>query len=80
MANVTLSISDELKARMAEHPHVRWSAAIRSLIEHQLDAFEEAERAAQKSRLTEKDVDELSQKVRKHMAKRMEALLRETRH
>ena len=49
MPNITLSIPEETKRRMEKHPHVKWSSAIRAIIERRLDDFEETERLAQKS-------------------------------
>lgn len=79
MANITLFVPDELKQRMEKHEHIRWSRVIRNLIESKLDDFEDAERLARKSKLTEKDVRELAAKVDVAMGKHAEALLRETR-
>ncbi|MBI3587689.1 hypothetical protein HY995_01400 [Candidatus Micrarchaeota archaeon] len=77
MANVTLFISDDLKSRMDKHREMRWSSAIRTLIERKLDDLEEANRLAKKSRLTVRDVDELAASVNRSLAKRAEALLNE---
>ena len=77
MPNITLSIPEETKKRMEKHPHVKWSNAIRTIIERKLDDFEEAERLAQKSTLTEKDVELLSKKVDKAMARHARKLLNE---
>lgn len=79
MANVTLFVPDDLKARMDLHKQMRWSRAIRQTIESKLDDFEEAEKLARKSLLTEKDVKKFSSKVDEKLAKRAEALLNETR-
>ncbi len=77
MPNMTLSFPPETKKRMEQHPHVRWSNVVRTIIEQKLDDFEEAERLAKKSRLTQKDVDELTAKVNQGMRKRAEAMLHE---
>ena len=63
---------------MKRHPEVRWSNAIRAMIERKLRDFEEAERLVQKSRLTEKDVDWLTKQVAKDAAKRAKRLLHES--
>ncbi len=77
MANITLYVPDELKKRMDEHKEMRWSMAIRSIIEQKLDDFEEVERLAQKSRLTEADVKRLADKVNEAAGKHAERLLHE---
>ena len=80
MPNITLSVTDDFKERMDKHQHIRWSSAIRAVIEQLLDDFEEAERLAQKSGLTEEDALELGRKVNKAMGKRARELLNEHHH
>jgi hypothetical protein len=63
MPNLTLSITDELKERMDAHQAVKWSSAIRAVIEKKLGEFEEAERLAQKSKLTMADLEEIAKKI-----------------
>ena len=79
MANVTISISDELLGKMRAMPQVNWSAAIRAVIEKTIEDFEEFRRLTSKSRLTQKDVDELSEKVDKAAALHARKLLNEAR-
>ncbi|MBU0635422.1 hypothetical protein KKE06_00145 [Candidatus Micrarchaeota archaeon] len=78
MPNITLSISEETKRKMKKHPEVRWSNAVRVIIERKIKDFEIADTLAQKSRLTEKEVKLLSAKVNKAMAKHAKALLNES--
>lgn len=77
MPNITLSIPDEIKQKMDEHPHVKWSNVVRSVILQKLSDFEEAERLARKSKLTMADVEQIAVKVNRAMAKHAEALLNE---
>jgi len=78
MANMTLSITEETRKKMKKHPEIRWSNAVRTMIERKLRDFEEAERLAEKSNLTEKDVKFLSEKVANDMAKHAKRLLNES--
>ena len=78
MPNITLSVTDELKEGMEKHPAVRWSNAVRAVIEAKLRDFEAAEKLAQKSSLTEKDVDLLSASISKSMARHAKGLLNES--
>ena len=78
MPNITLSVSEETRSKMNKHPEVRWSNAIRTIIEKKLQDFEEAERLAQKSTLTEHDVKMLSEKVSKATARHAKRLLNES--
>ena len=77
MGNLTLAISDETKKRMGRFHSVKWSNAVRVIIERKLDDFEEAQKLSKKSLLSEKDVEELSLKVDASMAKHAKRLLNE---
>lgn len=80
MANITLFIPDELKERVErQYPEMRWSRAVRNIIEQKLDDLEIANRLAQKSRLTLKDVELLAARVDEAAGRHAEELLRETR-
>jgi len=75
---MTLAISDKTKRRMERHRHMKWSNAVRAIIEKRLDDFEEAERLAQNSRFTEKDADELAKIVNADMRKHVKGLMDES--
>ncbi|MBI2598067.1 MAG: hypothetical protein HYW50_02630 [Candidatus Diapherotrites archaeon] len=77
MRNLTLSIDDKIKAKMHKHPQVRWSNAVRTIIERKLKDFEEAERIASKSKIFLEDIQALSKKVEKDMAQHAKRLLDE---
>ena len=77
MANITLFVPDLLKTRMDTHPEIRWSAAVRNVIERKLDALDEFEQFARKSRLTPYDVTRLAQDVNNKAATHAEQLLKE---
>ena len=66
MASLTLSVSEGILPRMRKHSEVKWSEVVRSVITGQ---WEEAEKIASESKLTEKDVAELSAAVDRDMAK-----------
>lgn len=77
MPNITLSISEGLKKEMKKYSSVKWSSAVRNIIEQKIDEFEEAERIARKSKLSWKDWKPVSTKISKNAAKHAEALLNE---
>ena len=77
MPNMTLSISDKTKRRMDRHKHMKWSSAVRTIIEKRLDDLEEAEKLVQKSKLTQKDVDELTNMVNADIRKHVKGLINE---
>jgi len=76
--NITLAITDELKDKMKEHSSIKWSNVVRSIIEKKLSDFQDAEKVGKKSKLTEKDVEELATKVNLAMKVHAEALLNES--
>ena len=68
MANMTLSIPDELMKKMKLMSEVRWSEIARQAIEERINDFEVMEKIASKSKLTQKDVDEIIKKIKRAAA------------
>lgn len=67
MPNVTISVSKAVKDKMDEQEDVNWSAVCRMAIEgkiEDLDTLAEIRTLTLKSKLTEKNVEELTQKIR----------------
>lgn len=77
MVNLTLAISDETKKKMEKFPSVKWSNAVRVIIERKLGDFEEAERLSKKSKLSEKDAEKMSSKVDASIGRHAKRLLNE---
>jgi len=67
MPNLTLAIPEQLHARMKQHSEIRWSEVVRATIEKKINDLEIAERIAQKSKLTQKDIDEIAHKINKEV-------------
>jgi hypothetical protein len=65
MTNITLSIPNELHRRMKTHSEIRWSEVVRKSLAEKVHLLDELERVVGKSRLTKKDVDELSRKIKR---------------
>ncbi|MFB6100901.1 MAG: hypothetical protein ABEK16_06560 [Candidatus Nanohalobium sp.] len=63
MSNVTVSVGDELKRKMDEHPEMNWSEVARQAIKEKIDDLEVMDEIASRSELTEEDVEELSRKI-----------------
>lgn len=63
---------------MREHPHMRWSSAIRSMIEQKLDEFDEADRLAKKLNLRMDDFEAVGKKIRDANRESIQALLNES--
>jgi hypothetical protein len=70
MANITLSVPDKIHKQMKHFSEIRWSEVARQAIIHKIEMLELAEKLAKKSKLTDKDVEEFSQKIKTEAAKR----------
>lgn len=74
MANMTLAIPDELRAIMKEHADIRWSEVARKAIIDRLQMLEDLRKMdelTKNSKLTQKDVRELSAKINEGMTRRL---------
>lgn len=71
MPNLTLVISEELKKKMGEHSEIRWSEIARKAISERINDLEFMEKIARKSRLTQKDADEISAKIDREISKKL---------
>lgn len=80
MVSLTLSIPEELKARMDKHSEINWSEVARKAIMKQLEDYEFMKRISEKSKLTEKDALELGRMVNKGMAKRFEEMYKKNKN
>lgn len=70
MANITLSLPNEVHSEMKNFSEVRWSEIARKAIIHKLEMLKLAESIAQKSKLTENNVEDLSRKINRSATKR----------
>ena len=70
MTNMTLSIPEDLHKRMKKFNEIRWSEIARKAIEKRINDLEVMEKIVSKSKLTEKDAKEISDKVKRGIAKR----------
>jgi hypothetical protein len=73
MVNMTLSISKELHDKMKCLPEIRWSELARRAIEERVNDLETMNKIASKSKLTKKDAEEISKKIKRGMTKRFYA-------
>ncbi|HLC36947.1 MAG TPA: hypothetical protein VJK05_05055 [archaeon] len=80
MPNITIAVTEEIRKKMNEHPEIKWSNAVRAIIERKLADFKEAERLAKKSILTEEDVEKLSAKAASNAARKAKRLLNESNY
>lgn len=70
MVSVTLSVPEDLKAEMDEHPEINWSAVARQSIEEKLAELRFLEAFKAESDLTEAEALELGRELKAQMAER----------
>jgi len=70
MVSITLSVPEELKAEMDEHPEMNWSEIARQAIRDKIIILKKMDLLLSKSKLTEKDALDMGRKVNKAIAKR----------
>ena len=70
MTNLTLAVSEELHKRMKKFSEIRWSEVARKAIEQRVSDLEVMNQIASKSKLTKKDVEEISKKINMGIAKK----------
>lgn len=73
MVSITLSVPEELKVEMDQHPEMNWSEVARQAIRDKMIILKKMDLLLSKSRLTEKDAIEIGKKVNKAVAKRFSA-------
>ena len=70
MTNITLALPQELKEELQKHKEVNWSAVIRKALQEHLTRIKIAEAIASKSKLTQKDVNEISKIINHNIARK----------
>lgn len=70
MVNVTVSVPVEMKEKMDEYAIINWSEVARQAFAEQLKRLELLKAITSESKATEKDIVELSRKIRKGVRKR----------
>ncbi len=68
MTNITLSIPEELHKKMKNFSEIKWSEIARKALEQRINDLEIIEKIASKSKLTKKDVEEMSKKIKRAAA------------
>ena len=71
MLKSLLGYQENLKEKLQKHKEVNWSAVTRMALEEHLKRIEMVWAIAQKSKLTQKDADEIARKVNSSVAKRL---------
>ena len=68
MPNLTLAIPKELHTKMKKHSEIRWSDVVRKSISQKIEDLEMMDKLVSKSKLTQKDVDEIAKKIDRAVA------------
>ena len=76
MANMTLSIPEELHKKIRKHSEIRWSEIARKAIAEYIENLELMEELTKESKLTKEDAEEISREIKKSIAKRHRTLLK----
>lgn len=71
MPNVTLSIPKDLHLKMKTHSEIRWSEVVRKTISDKIETLDLIDKLTSKSKLTEKDVSLIANKVDKGVARKL---------
>ena len=70
MANITLTLPEALHKKLRQHSEIRWSEVIRQVLQKNLEQLEIMDEIVKKSKFTEKDVEEIGDKIKKGIARR----------
>mgnify|MGYP001578858613 CR=1 FL=1 len=70
MANMTLSVPEELHQRMKQRTELKWSDIARQAFEKKLKEIELADKLLNKSQLTEEDAERIGHKLKSEVRKR----------
>lgn len=76
MAELKIKIPKELEEEMEQFPGVQWQIAVRKLLKEELGRMRELKAIVAKSKLTEKDIEELSDSVDESLAWRFRRSLK----
>ena len=70
MANMTLSVPEELHQRMRQHTELKWSDVARQAFERKLKEVELAEKLLSTSELTDEDAEKIGHKIKSGIRRR----------
>ena len=74
MATISVSVPDDLRTRIIELEEINWSAVARKAFSEKIKQIDFLKKITNKSKLTEKDVEEISTNINKNMAKRFKEM------
>ncbi len=71
MTNITLAIPEDLHTKMKKHSEIRWSEVVRKTISEKIEDLDMMDKLTRKSKLTQKDVNEISQRIDSDVATKL---------
>ncbi len=74
MGTLSVSVPDNLREQMDQLEEVNWSAVARKAFEEKVEEVEFLKTIAGKSKLTEKDAEEIAKKINKSMANKFKGM------
>lgn len=74
MGTLSVSVPDGLREQMIELEEINWSAVARKAFEEKIKEVEFLKNIAKKSKLTEKDAEEIAAKINQSMAKKFRGM------
>jgi hypothetical protein len=70
MPNVTLAVPEELHKIMKKHPEIKWTEIARNAMKQYATRLQVLEDITSKSKLSEKDAEEIGDSVKRDLASR----------
>lgn len=70
MANMTLSVPEELHKEMLAHSEIKWSTIAREAFEKKVKELHWMDKLLEKSKLTENDAERIGHKIKHEIRKR----------
>lgn len=74
MGTLSVSVPEDLRQKMIVLEEVNWSAVARKAFEEKVKQIEFLKRIARKSKLSEKDAAEISNKINKNIAEKFRGI------
>ncbi len=74
MGTLSVSVPDGLREQMIGLEEINWSAVARKAFEEKIKQIELFKKIVSRSKLTEKDAEEISRKISENMAKRFQEI------
>ncbi len=74
MGTLSVSVPEDLREQMVKLEEINWSAVARRAFEEKVKEVEFLRNIAEKSKLTEKDAEEIAAKINKSMAKKFKGM------